>query len=102
MTHQEISDRILEIVCNKLKIEKKEITLESTFSSFGANSLDLVEVIIEIEKDFKRNIPDNITLEFYDIKSVSFEYFIISLTDYIDMVMNRNTQCNFFALSYNC
>jgi acyl carrier protein len=101
MTHQEISDRILEIVCNKLKIKNKEITLESTFNSFGANSLDLVEVIIEIEQDFKRNIPDNITLGFYDIKSVSFEYFIISITDYIDMIMNRNTQCNFFALSYN-
>jgi acyl carrier protein len=101
MTHQEISDRILEIVCNKLKIENKEIILESTLNSFGANSLYLVEVLIEIEKDFKRNIPDNITLEFYDLKSVSFEYFIISITDYIDMVMNRNTQCNFFALSYN-
>jgi acyl carrier protein len=83
MTKQEITDKIYEIVCNKFMIEKKEILPDSTFNSFGADSLDVIEVLIDIEKEFKINLPDNISIENFTIASV---------VDYIDelIFINKN------------
>mgnify|MGYP000872131225 CR=1 FL=1 len=88
MTKQAIIDKILEIICSKLNIEKKEITAESSFNSFGTNAFDVIEIIIDIEKDFKIIIPRNIALNFYAITSTSIVDYITSVADYIDIVIN--------------
>jgi len=89
MTKQEITNKIYEIVCNKFMVGKKEITLDSTFYSLGADSLDLVEVIDDIEKKFKINIPDNIALKIYTITSTIVADYITSIVDYVDMIVNK-------------
>jgi acyl carrier protein len=87
MTKQEITVKILEIICTQFEIEKKNITLESTFYDFGVDSLDIKKVVFDIEKYYSVSIPDNIALNFNSITLVAD--YIISLEDYIDMVLNK-------------
>jgi acyl carrier protein len=94
MTKQEITDKILEIVCNKFIVDKKEIPLNTTVKSYGANSLDLIEILADIERDFKINIPNNIALRFSTSTSTSVADYITSIIDYIDMIINKNNSQN--------
>jgi acyl carrier protein len=84
MTNQVITDKILEMVCNKFGIEKNGITPESTFYDFGVNSIDIVDVIIDIEKEFRFNIPIGL---FVDVRSLSSSLvikYLASIADYIE------------------
>jgi acyl carrier protein len=54
-----IAERVKKIVAEKLGIDESEITMESSFANdLGADSLDTVELIMEFEKEFEINIPD--------------------------------------------
>lgn len=55
-----ISDRVTAIIADKLGIKEEEITPDSSFTNdLGADSLDTVEIIMEFEKEFNVNIPDD-------------------------------------------
>ena len=43
-------DQIAEVVAEHLDCEKEEITRESTFESLGIDSLDAVELVMELEE----------------------------------------------------
>ncbi len=43
-------DQIAEVVAEHLDCEKDEITKESTFESLGIDSLDAVELVMELEE----------------------------------------------------
>ena len=50
---------IKNIIINKLGVEEEEVTSEASFTNdLGADSLDTVELIMEIEKEFNISIPD--------------------------------------------
>lgn len=52
-------DQLKEIIADKLGIEQKDIDLKSDFTNdLGADSLDKVELIMEIDKVFSIAIPD--------------------------------------------
>ena len=67
MDKQEIRTAITEIVENKLGVSKSEITSESTFKELGADSLDELEIILEIEQKLRIILPDDITPEVQNI-----------------------------------
>lgn len=48
------------ILINKLKVNQYELTPEKLFYDLGLNSLDMVELIIEFEKAYRINIPDEV------------------------------------------
>ena len=55
----QINDKVVEIIVEKLNCEASEVTPEANFSSdLGADSLDTVELIMEFEKAFDIQIPD--------------------------------------------
>ena len=55
----EIADRIIEIVAEKLGKPKEEITPEKSFvTDLGADSLDTVELMMDIEDEFGLSIPE--------------------------------------------
>lgn len=59
MTRDEIKKQVIAIIVDKLGKEEKDITENSTFvQDLGADSLDIVELIMEFEKVFNLTIPD--------------------------------------------
>ena len=44
-----------------MDIDKSKITLESTFEELGADSLDVLQIIMGIEDTFEIKIPDEAT-----------------------------------------
>ena len=56
----EISSKVKAIIVDKLVIDESEVTNNSNFmSDLGADSLDTVELIMEFEKEFDLQIPDD-------------------------------------------
>ena len=52
-------DKVRDIVMDQLGSEADEVTLESTFiDDLGADSLDIVELIMAFEEEFNVEIPD--------------------------------------------
>ena len=54
----ETFSKVADIIADKLSIEKKRITTESTLADLGADSLDLVEIIMKMEEQFGIEIND--------------------------------------------
>ena len=55
----EIAERIIEIVAEKMDKPKDEITEEKSFiNDLGADSLDTVELMMDIEDEFDLSIPE--------------------------------------------
>jgi len=48
----DIFKKVVEIVADKLDIDAKEITPETTFEDLGADSLDIVELVMALEEEF--------------------------------------------------
>ena len=47
-----IFEEIREVICEQLEVEPEKVTLETTFEELGADSLDLFQVVIEIEDKY--------------------------------------------------
>ena len=59
MTSQEIEKKVKEIIVNKLGVDEGQITPQASFTNdLGADSLDTVELVMEFEKAFNIQIPD--------------------------------------------
>ena len=55
----EVTERVNAIIVDKLGVSESEVTPEATFTQdLGADSLDTVELIMEFEKEFGIQIPD--------------------------------------------
>ena len=55
----EIQEKVVKIIVDKLGVKESEVTPEATFTGdLGADSLDIVELIMEFEKAFGLQIPD--------------------------------------------
>jgi len=56
----DIASRVKAIIVDKLGVEEAEVTNEASFTNdLGADSLDTVELIMELEKEFNVAIPDD-------------------------------------------
>lgn len=53
-----IFEQIREVICEQLEVSEEEVTLETTFEDLGADSLDLFQVVIEIEEKFGVQLED--------------------------------------------
>ena len=55
----EIKEKVVEISVDKLGVDAAEVKDEASFTNdLGADSLDTVELIMELEKQFDVTIPD--------------------------------------------
>lgn len=55
----EILDRVKELVVGQLGVEAEQVTLEASFvDDLGADSLDIVELVMAFEEEFDLDIPD--------------------------------------------
>ena len=59
MTKEEIFDQLKEMLVDQLGVDEADITMEASFQDdLDADSLDLVEVIMEMEDRFSVKISD--------------------------------------------
>lgn len=59
MSADAIRDKVYDIIVSKMGVNKDQITPESKFADdLGADSLDTVELIMELENEFGVQIPD--------------------------------------------
>ena len=58
-TAPEIQTKVVELVSKQLGVAKDKINKDSSFvNDLGADSLDTVELVMEIEEAFNLSIPD--------------------------------------------
>ena len=56
----DIQNRVKAIIVDKLGVDESEVKPEATFTNdLGADFLDTVELIMELEKEFNITIPDD-------------------------------------------
>ena len=54
-----VFEKVREIIANILGVNPEEITMESSFvDDLGADSLDVVELIMDLQDEFNIEIPD--------------------------------------------
>ena len=53
-------DKVKEIIVDQLDVEADQVTADASFiEDLGADSLDTVELVMELEEEFNVNIPDD-------------------------------------------
>lgn len=69
MTEAEIVKQVKAIIVDKLGVEESEVTETANFTNdLGADSLDTVDLLMEFEKVFGINIPDEETNSIATVK----------------------------------
>lgn len=59
-TREEIENSVREIIAQVMRLKTDEVKLDDLMKDgIGCDSLDCVEIVIELEKEFDINIPDN-------------------------------------------
>lgn len=55
-----VEERVIDIVCESLGVSKEQVTRQTSFiDDIGADSLDIVELVMELEEEFEITIPDD-------------------------------------------
>ena len=60
MNTEEIFEKVKKIIVEQLGVAETSITMEASFiDDLGADSLDIVELIMALEEEFDTEIPDS-------------------------------------------
>ena len=64
-------EKVRDIVVEQLGVEADEVSIESTFiDDLGADSLDIVELIMAFEEEFNIEIPDEAAEKIKSVQDV--------------------------------
>ena len=59
MTQNEIQEKVVDVIVDKLNVEPSVVTMDANFrTDLSADSLDTVEIIMALESEFNITIPD--------------------------------------------
>jgi acyl carrier protein len=59
MDHEEIYDKVKEVIVDQLNVEEDDVSEDAAFvDDLGADSLDIVELVMALEEQFSISIPD--------------------------------------------
>jgi acyl carrier protein len=59
MEREEILDKVKEVIVEQLNVEEDDVNEEASFvDDLGADSLDIVELVMALEEQFSISIPD--------------------------------------------
>ena len=78
MNQEEIFEKVKKIIVEQLGVAETSVTMEASFiDDFGADSLDIVELIMALEEEFDMEIPDE------DAEK------IVSVSDVVDYIKDN-------------
>lgn len=78
MTEAEIFDKIATLIADNFQLDKDKITMDTNFTKdLDADSIDLVEFIMQMEDEFGAEIPDEDAAK------------IITVADAVDYIKNH-------------
>ncbi len=60
---QNTQKKVISIVADVLNVDQKTVTMETSFDQLGADSLDMLELVMKIEESFEIEISDEATIE---------------------------------------
>ena len=61
MSEQSTFEKVKAIPVDQLRVAPEDVTMDSTFiDDLGADSLDIVELIMAFEEEFNTEIPDDV------------------------------------------
>ena len=64
-----VYEKVRQIICDQLDLEEDVVTMEANIlEDLGADSLDLVDLVMSLEEEFDTEIPDE---QVENIKTVS-------------------------------
>jgi acyl carrier protein len=59
MEREEILDKVKEVIVEQLNVEEDDVNEDASFvDDLGADSLDIVELVMALEEQFSISIPD--------------------------------------------
>ena len=65
----DVFEKVQEITVEQLGVDAAEVTIDSTFvDDLGADSLDIVELIMAFEEEFNTEIPDEVAEKIRTVK----------------------------------
>ena len=65
----DVFEKVQEITVEQLGVDAAEVTIDSTFvDDLGADSLDIVELIMAFEEEFSVEIPDEVAEKIKSVK----------------------------------
>ena len=71
MNNEEIFEKLKEIIVNQLGVDEEQVKLKSTFvDDLSADSLDIVELVMNIEEEFDMEIPDEAAEKIVTVEDV--------------------------------
>lgn len=73
----EVKDKVFDRIAEQFKADRSTLTLETTLSSLNADSLDMVELSMDLEEEF------GLSVEKEDISSIK------TLGDVVNLVENK-------------
>lgn len=68
--YKNIAQTIREIIAQKLSIDSSRVTEQSTLQDLGADSLDMVEIIMKIEEEYTIEINDEEAEKLHNVGDV--------------------------------
>lgn len=74
-----VFEKVKEIICDQLDVEEDKVTMDAEIiDDLGADSLDVVDLVMSLEEEFDKEIPDE---EVENLKTVG------DIVKYIESLM---------------
>lgn len=58
-----ILEKVQQVLVTELSLDQEEVTMEKSFTDLGIDSLDLVELVMQLEEEFDITIDEAESLE---------------------------------------
>lgn len=66
-----VSDKVVEMLASQLNIAKEKVEMNSKLiEDLGADSLDMVEMLMLVEEEFGMTIPDEDAMNFKTVEDI--------------------------------
>jgi acyl carrier protein len=67
---RDTADKVVAVIVEKLDVEPSTVQMTSTLPDLGADSLDLVEIIMKLEEEFGIEINDEVVEKFQNVQDL--------------------------------